>query len=432
MEFQEEILRFLDSCNSGLVVCSAGSSEVLFADPTFRGWYGEDIVGSFGDDSLPWLVDCPELKAGEAPVEWECIDSDQKKYYKIESALFEKDGKVCSAHHLVDITEYMGLNRDVTKYMNFFRKLSGFQSAVLEKLSTSYYELLPMLASYYATNRVFYMIQHQSNVDVVTYAKVENQYSNDRVLMTADVQKVFDDDCEKELSASDFAAELGPILTAGGAAMDRKYRCLCHGDVNGQRYAVYLGVWPNTDVASMKEAMILSVIRLYIENGIMRENLIYEKEHDQLTGLYNKGKYLEMAATEYQNLDSIAIFNFDVNNLKKMNDNYGHEMGDKLLIKAADSIRKITSNTMHGYRMGGDEYLLVACNITKEEANVLKDRWEQELARLNTLDDGVECVVALGLVHADKPYNLSEISKQADDLMYEDKKKKKKPGEEIR
>jgi len=110
----------------------------------------------------------------------------------------------------------------------------------------------------------------------------------------------------------------------------------------------------------------------------------------------------------------------------------GHEAGDKLLIKAANSIRKVTSNKVHGYRMGGDEFLLVACDVTKEELDILKDRWEKELERLNTLDDGINCVIAVGVVYGTKGYDFSALMKEADELMYIDKKAKKKPGEEIR
>ena len=53
-------------------------------------------------------------------------------------------------------------------------------------------------------------------------------------------------------------------------------------------------------------------------------------------------------------------------------------------------------------------------------------------SRTTAIPDDFECVVAVGMVWAEAPYNLSEISKEADELMYEDKKRKKKPGEEIR
>ena len=48
-----------------------------------------------------------------------------------------------------------------------------------------------------------------------------------------------------------------------------------------------------------------------------------------------------------------------------MNDLFGHEAGDKLIIKSADSIRKVINNKVHGFRMGGDEFLMVAENVTR-------------------------------------------------------------------
>ena len=63
-----------------------------------------------------------------------------------------------------------------------------------------------------------------------------------------------------------------------------------------------------------------------------------------------------------------------------MNDQFGHEAGDKLIIKAANSFRKVTSNRVHAFRMGGDEFLLVAENISKTETDKIRQRWEEELA----------------------------------------------------
>ena len=115
-----------------------------------------------------------------------------------------------------------------------------------------------------------------------------------------------------------------------------------------------------------------------------------------------------------------------------MNDNFGHEAGDKLLVKAADSIRKVTNNNVHGYRMGGDEFLMVACDVTKEDADKLLLRWESELARLNTIEDDINCVMAVGMTYGEGDYDLFKLLADADELMYADKKAKKKPGEEIR
>ena len=432
MDFRDEIVQFVSDKIGGVVIIADGSDEIVYADSFFKNMFGEDIVGKDATEIFRWIDDCPTLEVGSDVVEWENIDTDSKKYQRFHSAMFEKDGKKYKIHMISDITEYMGLNRDITKYMSFFRKLSAFQTAVIEKLSDTYYELLPMLTDYFKTNKAFYFIQRDTNVDIITYNSLGNMYSNDRIALTDEVATVFSIDENDEIMIETLAPAIQDVMTLNGSGKESKIRKLCDGSVSGQNYAVYLNVWPNMNQDLMQEKTLLGVIKLFVENGIIKDKLIYESEHDGMTGLYNKAKYLAMKESEYTALDSIGIFNLDVNNLKKMNDEFGHEAGDKLLIKAANSIRKVTNNKVHGYRMGGDEYLLIACNVTKEELDSIRDRWEQELARLNTADDGINCVIAIGAVYGEAGYDFDALMKEADALMYEDKKAKKKPGEEIR
>ncbi len=432
MEFKNEIADFISDGLGGITIMERQSKKIVYADKLFQEKYGDNVIGMFGDDVYLWLGDCPDIPEDGCGIEWEWIDTDNRKYYKINSTLFTREDKKYELHYLTDITEYMGLNRDITKYMSFFKRLSGFQTAVLEKLSSTYYELLPMLADYFMTNMVYFVMQREEAVDIISYSKMGNTYSNDRISMNTDISGIFAMKQDTDIEFTDLAGELKEVFALSGSKEGSKFRMLCGGEVSGQKYGVYLSVWPNMDYASMKEQVLLSVIRLYLENGLMREKLIYASEHDHLTGLYNKGKYLAMLESEYPNLNSIAILNFDVNDLKTMNDTYGHEAGDKLIIKAANSIRKVLTNKIHGYRMGGDEFLMVACDVSYEEADRLKERWEQELERLNSLADGVNCVMAVGLAHGSKEYRLSELLEQADKLMYEDKKRKKKPGAVIR
>jgi len=153
-----------------------------------------------------------------------------------------------------------------------------------------------------------------------------------------------------------------------------------------------------------------------------REEMRYVSEHDQLTGLYNKGKYLSFVENDIDKYDSIALFNMDVNNLKKINDTMGHEFGDRLIIKAADSIKAVANSKVMGFRMGGDEFLMIAVNVSKAQVDMIKANWEEELKRLNSVDDGIECIIAVGVVYAEKPVDFDAMAKEADALMYENKK----------
>ena len=125
---------------------------------------------------------------------------------------------------------------------------------------------------------------------------------------------------------------------------------------------------------------------------------------------------------------SIAIYNFDVNNLKHINDNYGHEYGDALIIKAAKSIASVTSDKIFGFRMGGDEYVMVAADVTQEKAEEVRERWKAALDRLNEEDKSLFCSMACGMVFASGDYNYDELYEKADRSMYENKKLLKENG----
>lgn len=165
---------------------------------------------------------------------------------------------------------------------------------------------------------------------------------------------------------------------------------------------------------------------LFHEINGYSKSLLYEKEHDKLTGLYNKGKFMTMQTSLFPEQDSVAIYYMDVNNLKYVNDTFGHDVGDRMICKAASSLKKITARNVLAFRMGGDEFAVVAMHISEDEAEALRKRWENVLAELNSLQDGIVCVVSCGMVYARRPYDVAELIKRADQRMYEDKKEKKR------
>ena len=154
-----------------------------------------------------------------------------------------------------------------------------------------------------------------------------------------------------------------------------------------------------------------------------------EKDHDGLTGLYNKGKFMELKRTLLGAQDAIAVFNMDVNNLKTLNDSLGHDAGDELIRKAAESLHRIEARNVLAFRVGGDEFIAVALHMSLEEAERLRRTWEEGLAELNRQPDGIECIVACGMAYGERGYDLEALLALADRRMYEDKKAKKHGGE---
>ena len=146
-----------------------------------------------------------------------------------------------------------------------------------------------------------------------------------------------------------------------------------------------------------------------------------EKDHDGLTGLYNRSKFIEMTRLLFCKQETIAILNMDVNNLKQMNDTQGHEAGDRLLKKAAESLKKIEARNIIPFRTGGDEFIVIAIHVGRVEAEKILSDWEKGLAELNRRNDGIFCEIACGFVYGEKGFSMDETLALADQRMYEDK-----------
>ena len=434
MDFTSEIARFVTTAIGGIYIVNEATREIAFADPLVERLYGPALAGRRAADVFPW-----EARSHHAPLsraeatEWECVDRARGIYWRLHHGLFDKDGVPYKIGQLTNTTEYMLLSQEVTEYSVLSEKVSAFQSAMLEKISASPSALLPVIAGFFKAPRICFLLARNGQFETTVHDARAGSEERARQPVASAHDSAFGLPGRTELAAADLADVVRALVSAPGGEPQNRYVRLCAGTFSGQRYALYLELDAQTDRKALDIAILATVIALCVENSLLREEIIYESEHDKLTGLYNKGKYLARLQHEYPHLDSVAIFNFDVNYLKQTNDRFGHEAGDRLLMKAAASIRHVVSENVHGYRLGGDEYLMIACNGKAEDVAVLKARWEQALAEVNrAVDDGIPCIVAVGTAFAEKPYDFAELMKLADARMYEDKRLKKKPGEEIR
>jgi diguanylate cyclase (GGDEF)-like protein/PAS domain S-box-containing protein len=104
-------------------------------------------------------------------------------------------------------------------------------------------------------------------------------------------------------------------------------------------------VWSFRDVTEQKKA---------------EEKIWYLSFHDKLTGLYNRAYFEEeLKRLNTQRQLPITIIFCDVNGLKEMNDNYGYNMGDKLLCKVAEILKSCFRSEDVVVRWGGDEFIIV-------------------------------------------------------------------------
>jgi len=172
---------------------------------------------------------------------------------------------------------------------------------------------------------------------------------------------------------------------------------------------------------SNRDELIL-LIRGMSEQIAFYHRLLKRYEVDVLTGLPGNNQFQDYITKVKSNAKSIGIIFFDVNGLKHCNDTKGHQAGDLLIQKAAESIIHITGGKVKAFRTGGDEFVAVVTDCTKNELDGIITKWREKLQSLNTGEDGIQCSIAAGAAVGSGDYNISDILKLADERMYEDKR----------
>ncbi len=137
---------------------------------------------------------------------------------------------------------------------------------------------------------------------------------------------------------------------------------------------------------------------------------------DFLTGFYNRF-YLKEVFNDIALKKNLGITFLDINNLKYTNDMLGHAEGDKLIIKVSAMIRDIYGDSVV-FRVGGDEFLIITMNISKDEFLMLSEKSRNAF--------GMNSIAAIGYRYYDNVESLQSCINQCDALMYENKTKMKR------
>lgn len=169
--------------------------------------------------------------------------------------------------------------------------------------------------------------------------------------------------------------------------------------------------------------------RINTKINILNRELTRLYDKDPMTGLYNRFCYEEkvniMFKKSIANRSKIMIMFIDINNMKKINDHYGHLYGDKAICIVADAIKAGISEAILAVRFGGDEFLLAASEYSIEEAESLKDSINRYIDKQN--DSGIypfRFTVSIGYVITDPTAkeSIQDYVHMADELMYDIKR----------
>ena len=172
----------------------------------------------------------------------------------------------------------------------------------------------------------------------------------------------------------------------------------------------------------------------------LNQRLLQMTETDAMTHVKNRTAF-ETRQGDLQNKMCSAIkptygmILFDINNLKHINDNLGHEAGDEYIINSCKLICK-TFKKSAVYRIGGDEFVAIIERDDYIDREKLLSEMKAEMERLKDADvapyEKVSIASGMAIYNADEDFNVSDVFKRADAAMYENKAVMKGNGDDIR
>jgi len=179
------------------------------------------------------------------------------------------------------------------------------------------------------------------------------------------------------------------------------------------------------------ELTLLQAIADYAAIAIEKNYYLKALKHvasvDSLTGLYNRRTFYRFFEKEIvrakRNASTFCLIMLDIDKFKQINDNLGHEAGDRVLLTIADILKKVTRSSDMVCRFGGDEFLILLPNSDASDAEVLKGRIESELGQHNQ-QSKVPISLSYG-IHTASSKNAESAINFVDQQMYKQKNSKR-------
>lgn len=206
---------------------------------------------------------------------------------------------------------------------------------------------------------------------------------------------------------------------------DKPYEAICV-KKNGERFSVE--VCGKTIHYEGRIARV-TAIRDISKRKRLEEQLRALANTDELTGLNNRRGFFTLAKQQLKIADrkkrKILIISIDVDNLKEINDKFGHNEGDSALIETAKILKKSFRDADIIARIGGDEFVVLQMIDTDSSSKIIIFRLQKNLETHNMKKSHFyNLSVSFGLAkyNPESPCSINELMAQADKLMYRHKK----------
>ncbi len=162
----------------------------------------------------------------------------------------------------------------------------------------------------------------------------------------------------------------------------------------------------------------LTYNNIYELNSANEAMLNYRAEHDALTGIINRGAFERLKQFLRTKQTPIALMILDVDKFKQVNDQYGHETGDKVLKKVAKLLEENFRATDHPARIGGDEFAVIITDASEEMKSVIEEKIDNiNNILLNPEGDLPKVSLSVGVAFSANGFE-DDLYKKADSALY--------------
>lgn len=157
--------------------------------------------------------------------------------------------------------------------------------------------------------------------------------------------------------------------------------------------------------------------------------LLEEKEKmastDRLTGVHNRTKFVDIFNSEFQRFSRyktpFSVIMMDIDHFKIVNDTYGHNVGDDVLVEVTSMASKIIRATDILVRWGGEEFVVLAPSSELHSAVALAEKLRSVIAE-HSFPSGLKVTMSFGVAEIDESDSLKTIMARADAALYESKR----------
>ncbi|WP_437879548.1 GGDEF domain-containing protein [Pseudomonas sp. LRF_L74] len=224
----------------------------------------------------------------------------------------------------------------------------------------------------------------------------------------------------------DYAAKSMASVIELGSVEQREYRIIRgDGQIRWLSDKCFISPRPMND----GQILIVGIGEDITEKKQMQGELHRLATTDVMTGVSNRRHFFDGANAEFEHARSsgkpLTFLLLDVDDFKKINDRYGHQIGDRVLQRIAHCGSYVLRRDDLFGRIGGEEFAAIFPNCGAEQARMVAERLQREVQRLSFPMDGQEpfhVTISQGLACLGPDDDLDDLYSRADEAMYEAKR----------